>query len=294
MATQTAQFIPDEFVLATKLYTPPPRPDLISRPHLVAKLQASFQQSLTVFCAPAGFGKSTLLSEWIYHQSAPVVWLSLDESDNEPAQFMRYFIAAIQTRYPEFGLEVVALLLHMPPTLHLVISSRADPPLPLARLRVQGQLCELRVTDLRFTRHEISSFFQRREAAPFSPEQLMVLEQRTEGWPAGLQLAALLWQWDWSETFADYGSRLLAAFPQSQPSQETVATETIPPPNDILSERELEIMRLVADGLTAPQMATKLIISIHTMRTHLKNIYRKLEVNSRVQAVEKVRTLGLL
>lgn len=83
------------------------------------------------------------------------------------------------------------LLLHMPPTLHLMISSRADPPLPLARLRVQGQLCELRVADLRFTRQEISSFFQQREVTAFNDNQMAILEERTEGWAAGLQLAAL-------------------------------------------------------------------------------------------------------
>lgn len=239
MTTQTDQFIP-EFVLATKLYPPPSRADLLSRPQLVERLQANFQQSLTLLCAPAGFGKSTLLSEWAHSHSATTVWLSLDESDNEPAQFMRYFIAAIQTEYPNFAGEIVAalqerqppplqslfprllnaihalperfalvlddyhlienqpihnaltfLLLHMPPTLHLVISSRSDPPFPLARLRVQRDLNELRVAELRFTRQEISSFFQQRETVRFSPEQLTILEQRTEGWPAGLQLAAL-------------------------------------------------------------------------------------------------------
>lgn len=239
MTTQTDHFTTG-FVLATKLYTPPPRPELISRPHLVTKLQAGFQQSLSLLCAPAGFGKSTLLSEWVHVQAHPVVWLSLDESDNEPAQFMRYFIAAIQTRYADFGQEIVTmlqsnqapplqhlfpsllnaihtlperfalvlddyhliesqsihsaltfLLLHMPPTLHLVISSRTDPPLPLARLRVEGQLSELRVADLRFSQPEIVEFFQKTDASPFNQQQLALLEQRTEGWAAGLQLAAL-------------------------------------------------------------------------------------------------------
>ncbi|MCB0129108.1 MAG: tetratricopeptide repeat protein, partial [Caldilineaceae bacterium] len=110
----------------------------------------------------------------------------------------------------------------------------------------------------------------------------------------GEPMAALLHHWDGPETLTDYGIRLLAAFQQAQPVREQVTAENATLQTDILSERELEIMRLVADGLTAPQMAEKLIISIHTMRTHLKNIYRKLEVNSRVQAVEKVRTLGVL
>ncbi|HRW10492.1 MAG TPA: LuxR C-terminal-related transcriptional regulator, partial [Caldilineaceae bacterium] len=110
----------------------------------------------------------------------------------------------------------------------------------------------------------------------------------------GEPMAALLHQWDGADTLTDYRIRLLAAFPQSQLVPQRRTAETIAPQNDLLSEREVEIMHLVADGLTAPQMAEKLIISIHTMRTHLKNIYRKLEVHSRVQAVEKVRTLGVL
>lgn len=240
LMTAQSDLVTTEFVLATKLYMPPTRDDLISRAHLVERLQIGFQQSLTLLCAPAGFGKSTLLSAWARQTDHPVAWLSLDETDNEPVQFMRYFLAAIQTRHPDFGQDIASalqstqspplqslippllnaihaiperfalvlddyhliesqpihsaltfLLLHMPPSLHLVISSRADPPFPLSRLRVHGQLTEFRVADLRFSGQEIAHFFERGQTLQLNHEQLTVLETKTEGWVAGLQLAAL-------------------------------------------------------------------------------------------------------
>lgn len=227
-------------LLTTKLYAPPERPELLTRPPLIQRLQRASQQPMTLLCAPAGSGKSTLLAEWARQSKMPTAWLSLDETDNDPYQFLTYFVAAIQSVHGQFGEPIVValnsrqqpplptllplllneisaldkrtvlvlddyhiihsqpihsgltfLLSHIPPTLHLVISSRADPPLPLARLRVQGQLCELRSADLCFESTEITTFIRQIQALPLSDEQLAILEERTEGWAAGLQLASL-------------------------------------------------------------------------------------------------------
>jgi LuxR family maltose regulon positive regulatory protein len=201
-------------ILATKLYIPPPRPDIVRRSRLIDRLNAGLSRtpSVTLISAPAGFGKTTLVSEWIATLTGSgvrVAWLSLDEGDNAPARFLLYLVAALQTIAPQIGeatrgalqssqpppLDVlltallndlttlgdVVLVLddyhviesqpidealtflvdHLPPQLRLVIASREDPPLPLARLRVRGQLTELRAIDLRFTSAEAAEFLNR-------------------------------------------------------------------------------------------------------------------------------------
>ncbi len=232
-------------LISTKLYIPPTRPELVSRPRLIEQLNAGATRKLTLISAPAGFGKTTLLSEWVHRSSTAtaslqVAWLTLDESDNDPTHFLAYFIAAIQTIHPDVGQSVVAasqssqplaiqalltplineiaalaerftlvlddyhlitaqalhdglgfLLDHLPPQLHLVIATRADPPLPLARLRARDQLTELRQSDLRFTTGEAAAFLNRVMALNLSPEHVAALESRTEGWIAGLQMASL-------------------------------------------------------------------------------------------------------
>ncbi|HEC35620.1 MAG TPA: LuxR family transcriptional regulator, partial [Anaerolineae bacterium] len=201
-------------LLQTKLYIPPVRPILVPRPRLIERLNAGLDRKLTLISAPAGFGKTTLLSEWAASCDRPVAWLSLDEGDNDPARFLAYLVAALQTVEPDIGAGVLAalqspqpppmeavltalindiaaiphpvgaglapaqggdrngrpcvlvlddyhlitaqsiheaitfLLEHLPPDLRLVIATRADPPLPLARLRARDQLTELRQTDL--------------------------------------------------------------------------------------------------------------------------------------------------
>ena len=243
-------------LLQTKLYIPPARPELVPRPRLIGRLSAGLGRKLTLISAPAGFGKTTLLSEWLHRRGAVtqrgwaqaaaplhVAWLSLDESDNAPAHFLAYFIAAIQTIHQDIGQSVVAalqssqslpiqallttlineiaamperstlvlddyhlitaqpihdglafLLDHLPPQLHLVIATRADPPLPLARLRARGQLTELRQSDLRFTTDEAAAFLNRVMGLNLSPDHVTALESRTEGWIAGLQMASLAMQ----------------------------------------------------------------------------------------------------
>ncbi|HOU15059.1 MAG TPA: LuxR C-terminal-related transcriptional regulator [Anaerolineae bacterium] len=247
-------------LLQTKLYRPTPRPDLIPRVRLCERLYAglwtgdTFGRKLTLIAAPAGFGKTTLILDfglWILDVSRPKskienlksAWLSLDEADNDPARFLRYVIAALQSALPEVGREAVALLEsgappaleealtslinaiaaaacpviltlddyhvihhagieplvtflldHQPPNLHLIIASRSDPALPLARLRARGQLLEVRARDLRFTEAEAAAFFTQTMGLTLRSEWVAALEQRTEGWIAGLQLAALSMQ----------------------------------------------------------------------------------------------------
>src|SRR6266540_1431323 len=231
-------------LLATKLYAPRPQPGFVLRPRLVEQLNHGLAQGLTLVCAPAGFGKTTLLADWAQRLQRPVAWLSLDPGDNDPARFWRHVAAALdRVRLgiaehvvpllgppppPSFeGLvtalinqlaaqpgegEVVLvlddyhlidsqpvhaslafLLEHRPPELQLVLTCRADPPLPLARLRGRGQLAELRAADLRFTSEEAAALL-RQTVGPdlvLPDAAVAALAARTEGWAAGLQLAAL-------------------------------------------------------------------------------------------------------
>jgi LuxR family transcriptional regulator, maltose regulon positive regulatory protein len=227
-------------MLSTKLFIPRPRTNLVSRPRLVNRLNAGEDKKLTLIAAPAGFGKTTLLSEWIPRSPRCVTWLSLDEGDNSPARFWMYFIAALQTISPEIGRgvrafapslqpqeiesiltvlineinafgdsfvhvfddyhridnpeidrEMAYLIDHQPSNLHLIIATRENPQLPLARLRARDQFTELRASDLRFTTSEAAEFLNRVMSLNLSPEDIDILETRTEGWIAGLQLAAL-------------------------------------------------------------------------------------------------------
>ncbi len=230
-------------ILATKLYLPPPRPNVVLRPRLIARLNEGLHRKLTLISAPAGFGKTTLVSEWLSGCERPIAWLSLDEGDNEPTRFLVYLMAALQTIAPTIGsglLDVLQslqpptpeailtallndiailpnhfilvlddyhmvdshpidqaltfLLEHLPPQMHLVITTREDPQLPLARLRARSHLTELRAADLRFTPAEAAAFLTQVMGLSLSAEDVATLEARTEGWIAGLQLAALSMQ----------------------------------------------------------------------------------------------------
>ncbi len=238
-------------VLATKLYIPLPRPKLITRPRLIERLNEglSLGRKLTLVSAPAGFGKTTLISEWVaickQQRELAAAWLSLDEGDSDPARFLVYLVAALQTISKEVGkgvLEaiqpsqplntinefVLATLLneiatiphhfllilddyhlidsepidaaltflidHLPPQMHLVITTREDPHLSLARLRARGQLTELRAADLRFTPTEADVFLNQMMNLHLSSENVAALETCSEGWITSLQLAALALQ----------------------------------------------------------------------------------------------------
>jgi LuxR family maltose regulon positive regulatory protein len=232
-------------LLQTKLHIPPLREDRVSRPRLVARLDEGLRRGhkLALLSAPAGSGKTTLLSEWIGAGGHRGAWLSLDETDNEPARFWAYAIAALRTVHPNLGEEALELLQapqpppmssilipllneiavladrivlvlddyhvistpalhqgvafileHAPRQLHLALSTRADPPLPVSRLRARGRLTELRADDLRFTPDEAAAFLREATGLGLAPSEVDALEARTEGWIVGLQLAALSMQ----------------------------------------------------------------------------------------------------
>jgi LuxR family transcriptional regulator, maltose regulon positive regulatory protein len=229
-------------LVSTKLRPFQTRPNLVARPRLIAKLEPEAGRKLMLISAPAGFGKTTLLGEWAASRSDEqcVAWVSLDEADNDPARFLSYLVAALQTVEEEIGEGVLSslrapgsppvealtgalineladvpgtlaivlddyhlidsdnvhgivafLLERLPSNVHLLIASRIDPPLPLARLRARGQTTEINATDLFFTREEAVAFLKDTMGLNLSDEDVGALEARTEGWIAGLQLAAL-------------------------------------------------------------------------------------------------------
>src|ERR671916_580594 len=171
-------------ILATKLYIPPPQPRAVLRPRLVERLNEDLHCKLTLISAPAGFGKTTLLSEWVAGCGRPTAWLSPDD------------VALVLDDYHVIDAKPVDdalsfLIEHLPPRMHLLIATREDPQLPLARLRARGQLSELRAADLRFAPSEAAEFLKRVMGLDLSAQDIAALETRTEGWIAGLQLAAL-------------------------------------------------------------------------------------------------------
>jgi LuxR family maltose regulon positive regulatory protein len=230
-------------LLATKLYIPAPRPNRVPRPRLTARMEAGAAGPLTLVSAPAGFGKSTLLSDWIHTGGRPVAWVSLDEGDNDPVRFLGYLLTALRKLHPGLGEDALTAVRHvqspsprtlepiltgllnevlaldrdlvlvlddyhaiesaevhqvtqflldrLPPRMHLVIATRVDPPLHLSRLRARGQLCELRARDLRFTSQEAADFLNQAMGLALSTADVEALEERTEGWAVGLQMAAL-------------------------------------------------------------------------------------------------------
>jgi LuxR family maltose regulon positive regulatory protein len=242
-------------LLTTKLYIPPVRPELVSRPRLIQRLNAHLDRKLTLISAPAGFGKTTLLSEWAASMDRPVAWVSLDKGDEELTRFWSYLITALQRMQPDIGatallalrsrqpplmdplltglineiasmsqpfvlflddVHVIAnqqihdgltfLLDNLPPQMHLILSSRSDPPWPLARLRARGEMTELRASDLRFSEHEAAAFLNEVMKLDLSADDVAKLEDRTEGWIVGLQMAAL------SMRSRKDGSAFIAAF----------------------------------------------------------------------------------
>lgn len=237
-----------EQILTAKLRVPLPPRHLVARTRLLLCLEGALESPVTLLSAPAGSGKSTLVSNWLRQNSSPSAWLSLDQADSDTARFWPSLFAALDTLYPgvsEHALHMLSslrtpsiervltwlinrlgngdptlreeageallvlddyhvisteaihqdmafLLEHLPPHLHLIISTRHDPPLPLPRLRVSARLLELRADDLRFSREEIVVFFARQVGIALSAEEVVLLEERTSGWAAGLQLVALL------------------------------------------------------------------------------------------------------
>ncbi|MBX3084662.1 MAG: hypothetical protein KF716_23710 [Anaerolineae bacterium] len=230
-------------ILQTKLTPPPIRVTHVPRARLIQQFSASLKHPLTLICAPAGYGKTTLLGEWLDSEAGklvPLAWLSLDEDDNDPSRFLTYLVFALANvsnidvnevlsllyspqpspprvvltalisrlesfsnllvlvlddyhfiTAPSVHEAVMFLLDHLPPQMHIVIISREDPPLPFARLRGRAQLAEIRADDLRFSPEEAREFLAQMVGVTLSADQIKDLESRTEGWIAGLQLAAL-------------------------------------------------------------------------------------------------------
>lgn len=246
---QQREQLPDSYeLLKTKLALPRPRQSLILREALLSRLDEGLECKLILVSAPAGFGKTMLVSEWIATRSGlreppSVAWVSLDAGDNDVALFWRYVITACQVFEATIGKaalellrssrrlpleaaltafindlaqlerrcvlvledyhvitssqihETVAYLIdHLPAMLHMVIVTRSNPPLPLARLRAHDDLCELHASDLRFSMDETRAFLQQALSFPLSPASIERLEARTEGWVTGLRLLALALQ----------------------------------------------------------------------------------------------------
>ena len=230
----------ETLLLKTKFNIPPSKPGLVPRPHLIERLDSGLEGKLTLVSAPAGYGKTTLVSSWINSIQTPSVWFAVDEGDNDLSIFLASLSAAIQSRYPDIGEDMsiglqaiqpptsqhllttlindlstistnLILVLddyhfitsqvvheslnyfleHMPQQIHLVMTGRTDPQLHLSRLRAHGQLNEIRVSDLRFTLEEAVLFLQQVSGIKLSLSEIQALEERTEGWIAGLQLAAI-------------------------------------------------------------------------------------------------------
>ncbi len=229
-------------LLSTKFHIPRTRANGVSRPRLTKKLLAAVKRpsSFVLLSGPAGFGKTTLLGEFVTELQRPVAWMSVDEGDNDPIRFWTYLITACQTIQRGVGESGLALLQspqplpdetiptllindlvklkndlvlvlddyheihnpsihaalsflldHLPEKLHLVFSTRVDPPWPLARFRARNQLIEIRAVDLRFTTDETAVFLNQAMSLNLSAENVSALEARTEGWIASLQLAAI-------------------------------------------------------------------------------------------------------
>ncbi|MCP4538119.1 MAG: tetratricopeptide repeat protein [Chloroflexi bacterium] len=236
------------FLVRTKLQIPPTRPGMLARQRLIQQLDRKTSTKLVLVSAPAGYGKTTLLSKWAADLGQPVAWFSIDEGDNDPVRFLFYLISAIQHVEQTLGQSALAmlqapsvpltgpapapeadpfepvlaaliedilrlpdplvivlddyhlvrsepvhqilrfLLEHQPEQMTFAVSTRHDPPLNLSRMRARDQMVEIRERDLSFTHTETTEFLK---TLQLSPQIIRALETRTEGWAAGLQLAAL-------------------------------------------------------------------------------------------------------
>ncbi|WEK54127.1 MAG: LuxR C-terminal-related transcriptional regulator [Candidatus Cohnella colombiensis] len=234
-----------DLIMATKLYIPTPRPKAVLRPRLTERLSKGLYRKFSLISAPAGYGKTTLVCEWLADCDRPAAWLSLEEGDSELTRFLTCMISSLQTLEENIGEGVLAvlqtpqlppiesiltallneiaaiptpfilvlddyhvvnsksvddavffLLDHLPAQMHLVMTTREGPSIPLARLRVRDQLTELRAADIRFTLSESEDFLNRIMGLNLSLDKVSSLESRTEGWVAGLHLAALSIQGD--------------------------------------------------------------------------------------------------
>jgi LuxR family transcriptional regulator, maltose regulon positive regulatory protein len=234
----------DSSLLATKVQIPPKAAQVVHRSRLIDSLEAELPRcKLGLVAAPAGYGKTTLLSQWAHASQFPVAWLSLSEEENELERFLRYLyhaweivqpdirestlgvmlegrledtqaiLSALvqlvidtqgQTVFvlddyhlvddPEIHTALTFLLDHLPQTAHIVLSTRADPPLPLPRYRARAELLELRTEDLMFWQDETQEFFKQWMDLELSRAELETLQNQAEGWATGLRLFGLTYR----------------------------------------------------------------------------------------------------
>ncbi|MGD2158274.1 MAG: hypothetical protein PVG32_15460, partial [Anaerolineales bacterium] len=227
-------------LLTTKLYIPPPRAGIVARPHLIDILNEGVDGKLTLLSAPAGFGKTTLVSDWVRQSDVPTCWITLDESDNDIGRFLAYFIASLQSIDVNVDEQLLTLIQspqqaqienvliplinqisstqknfaivlddyhliqsneihdaltffldHSPPCMHLVITTRGDPPFPLARLRARGQMTEIRASLLRFSVDEGEILLNQIQGLKLPADNIKALVDRADGWAAALQMISL-------------------------------------------------------------------------------------------------------
>ena len=426
-------------LLMTKLRPPARKSDILSRPRLLAKLNGGDGCRLTLLSAPAGYGKTTLLCEWLaQRRDEAVAFVSLDEGDNTPGRFWAYVAAALlragldlDTQMPVAVLEagpdeieplvdsllaaiinqsacadhalIVALddyhwisepaihqalgllIERLPPQMRFAIAGRTDPPVALSRLRARGDLLEIRAPDLRFTTGETNGFLNGLMGLGLSASEVQALDAQTEGWIAGLKLAAVALREAgltvesrrgravadvWANSRVDdylfeevfqHQSETVQAFllqtcglerlsgdacnaatgqsdgmtvlrwleradlflsplaedrqsyryhplfarmlrerapgrvdahvPLGEPAQVVLKPPALQEP---LSEREVDVLRLIIGGLSNDQIARELVISLATVKWHARNVYDKLSVSNRTQAAIKAREMGLV
>jgi len=230
-----------ETILSTKLFAPSIRSNHVSRPRLIAQINTGLEKALILISAPAGYGKTTLVSGWLQESNIANTWISLDEDDNDLIHFLQYLLTALQKVVPSIQVEMLSalrgptsiatflssimneiskcpvpfvlvlddfhvlqsqpvldllasLIENAPPTMHVILISRSDPLLPLSHLRVRNEIVEIRANQLRFTRDEMDAFLSNVMTLKLSIDDLAALQARTEGWIAGVQLAALSMQ----------------------------------------------------------------------------------------------------
>jgi LuxR family transcriptional regulator, maltose regulon positive regulatory protein len=344
----------DQRLLLTKLTIPPIyRDKVLPLQRLHGQLDIGVQRPLLLVSAPAGFGKTTLIAQWLRQKELLAAWVSLEKADNELMRFWRYVITALGRQHDaickqvetwpklpqNFNIETILtslinalldlpeevvlvlddyqaitdatihqsmlfLLGHLPPQLHMLIITRADPPLALARLRVQGKLTEIRAADLRLTVDEASTFLNQIMNLSLTNQQVKDLCQRTEGWIAGIQLAALSLNGHHDVSNVQHFIDTFTCVKLSSSSkrsadllrrgQAPLLQEHEVPLSEMLSGREYAVLRLVSEGLSNQEIARNLVVTVSTVKTHLNNIYAKFHVHTRLQAVTKAYDLGLL
>jgi LuxR family maltose regulon positive regulatory protein len=340
--------------LFTKLNSPPIRPDNISRSKLIQRLNQSLSCKLTLLSAPAGYGKTSLLSEWVNQLDIPVAWLTLDREDNDYFRFYSCAIAALRTIAPDLVAntpEVLAAaqisnfpayiplvmnqlaqvtsdfvfvlddyhhitcmtthslmlytLEHIPPQMHLVISSRRVPPIPIASLHTRRETIELGVEDLRFTQEEAKMFFTHLRTLDISRSEVISLHQKCEGWIACMQLAAISMEGQTSEQRHRFISALGGMHPRLKDfiieeilSHQPKKTQNFLLKTSILNQLTSELCEEIAGQGDAGEMLRQLeqcnLIQLLDNRYHWYRYHNLFSVFLRAQLEEEVGIGGVM